>query len=270
MPPIQLEFEWALDVVKCFGCDTFIENGPSPYCSKKCRKRAARVRYRARHPEQVRACSRRGSRRYQQRLRQTRPLKTRGRKRHVGVRRDKGGRILDRPKYPCSCGGLRHRYAKSCRACEIKTRRELPDRQCKVCGGTFRPQGSKQTLCSRACAGQLASVRQRRPETPQRLRDRRRRTCRARRDRGYRKDPGRWRRICDRDGYVCWLCGFAIDPNVPCRHPLSGTADHVIPLVDGGADDDSNLRPAHLHCNVRRGKCRQLGALSLGPPPHLR
>lgn len=49
-------------------------------------------------------------------------------------------------------------------------------------------------------------------------------------------------------GTTCWLC----------HKPIIGqvSPDHVIPVAHGGADDISNLRPAHLICNVRRGAKR--------------
>ena len=45
----------------------------------------------------------------------------------------------------------------------------------------------------------------------------------------------------------CWLClgtDFSSDPP---------TADHVLPLVDGGPTVRGNLRLAHYSCNSRRG-----------------
>jgi 5-methylcytosine-specific restriction endonuclease McrA len=47
----------------------------------------------------------------------------------------------------------------------------------------------------------------------------------------------------------CWICGGGFtDPNDP---PV---ADHVIPRIQGGSDDISNLRAAHRSCNGRRGQ----------------
>jgi len=63
----------------------------------------------------------------------------------------------------------------------------------------------------------------------------------------------RWRRICARDAYVCWLCHQPIDPTARVPHDLAPTVDHVVPLAAGGSDDDGNLRAAHFSCNSRRG-----------------
>jgi 5-methylcytosine-specific restriction endonuclease McrA len=38
-----------------------------------------------------------------------------------------------------------------------------------------------------------------------------------------------------------------------CGGPGADTADHILPLSKGGTSALSNLRPAHLSCNARRG-----------------
>ena len=50
-------------------------------------------------------------------------------------------------------------------------------------------------------------------------------------------------RILRIKGTVCHLCG----------QPGSTSADHLIPYSFGGTDDDTNLAPAHIDCNRRRG-----------------
>lgn len=52
---------------------------------------------------------------------------------------------------------------------------------------------------------------------------------------------------------TCWLCGHWIDPDLKHPHPYSATADHVIPIGQGG-HNHGELRAAHLHCNQSRGK----------------
>ena len=61
----------------------------------------------------------------------------------------------------------------------------------------------------------------------------------------------RWRQtvayVIRRDGGICWICG----------QPDADSADHVIPVAQGGTDDPDNLRAAHHvnppHCNRLRG-----------------
>lgn len=58
-------------------------------------------------------------------------------------------------------------------------------------------------------------------------------------------------------GSICWLCGKPIRFDVPPRHPLSRSVDHVVALALGGHPTAlSNLRPAHYGCNSRKGKGR--------------
>lgn len=54
---------------------------------------------------------------------------------------------------------------------------------------------------------------------------------------------------------MCYWCGRSIEHDVyPDRHPLSPSADHVIPLDKGGAElDVDNGRPMHYGCNSSKG-----------------
>lgn len=58
--------------------------------------------------------------------------------------------------------------------------------------------------------------------------------------------PAQRRRVWERDQGICHLCG---DP-VPFE---AMEADHLIRPVDGGTNEDSNLRAAHRYCNRARG-----------------
>lgn len=60
-------------------------------------------------------------------------------------------------------------------------------------------------------------------------------------------------RLAERDGWWCWLCGGAIDPNARRDSSASGTVDHLVPRSRGGSNEPDNLRLAHKRCNVRRG-----------------
>lgn len=58
-------------------------------------------------------------------------------------------------------------------------------------------------------------------------------------DRTYRRN----RAIVLAQSDICWLCG----------RPGADSADHIIPVRDGGSDAVTNLRPAHIDCNRKRG-----------------
>lgn len=75
---------------------------------------------------------------------------------------------------------------------------------------------------------------------------------RARR-RGNRCEPYDRRTIFARDGWVCQLCDEPIYVALRCPHPMSATVDHVIPIVNGGADAPDNVQAAHKVCNERKG-----------------
>jgi hypothetical protein len=55
--------------------------------------------------------------------------------------------------------------------------------------------------------------------------------------------------VFDRDGWACYLCGRATDPEASPFDPASPTVDHVVPLSKGGEHSLANARTACLHCN---------------------
>jgi 5-methylcytosine-specific restriction endonuclease McrA len=74
-----------------------------------------------------------------------------------------------------------------------------------------------------------------------------------------------WRRLRARilaESDVCWLCG----------KPGADSIDHVVPLsIDPSlAHDITNLRPAHLRCNSRRGNGTRSGQAMTPPMPRSR
>jgi 5-methylcytosine-specific restriction protein A len=81
--------------------------------------------------------------------------------------------------------------------------------------------------------------------------------------------------ICVARGWICHICELPIDP-VRQRHEL----DHIIPLANGGTDDDDNLWPAHAACHLKKtaddvakiAKGKRMRARHLGtkpPSPHI-
>lgn len=61
------------------------------------------------------------------------------------------------------------------------------------------------------------------------------------------------RRVFDRDGWLCHLCGGGIDPLVKNPDRLAATVDHVVPLSQGGEHSYANVRAAHRTCNTSKG-----------------
>lgn len=56
-----------------------------------------------------------------------------------------------------------------------------------------------------------------------------------------------------RDRWRCHICAQAIDRSLRHPDPWSRSIDHVVPLSVGGTHEPSNIRMAHLRCNVSRG-----------------
>ena len=61
------------------------------------------------------------------------------------------------------------------------------------------------------------------------------------------------KRICARDGWRCHYCNLTVQQDLPQMHPRKSTVDHKVPLVRGGASNDSNLVCACARCNGIKG-----------------
>jgi hypothetical protein len=59
--------------------------------------------------------------------------------------------------------------------------------------------------------------------------------------------PSLRKRVYDRDGMTCRICGE------PILEGEQSHIDHIIPVYRGGHDDLSNLQLAHASCNLRKG-----------------
>lgn len=55
-----------------------------------------------------------------------------------------------------------------------------------------------------------------------------------------------------KSGIPCGLCHQGFDLALPLNHPMRLSADHIIPVRDGGGNRASNIRPMHTICNQRR------------------
>lgn len=57
----------------------------------------------------------------------------------------------------------------------------------------------------------------------------------------------------EEQGWLCALCGQAMDRSLRPPHPLAPTLDHILPMVEGGTHERSNLQLVHLRCNASKG-----------------
>lgn len=62
----------------------------------------------------------------------------------------------------------------------------------------------------------------------------------------------KFRQVVERDGWVCWVCGWPIDPDAPPNDDGQASLDHVVELARGGSNSVENLRLAHRLCNEKR------------------
>lgn len=61
------------------------------------------------------------------------------------------------------------------------------------------------------------------------------------------------RRIFERDGWRCQLCGRSVNRRATAPHPKAPTLDHIVPVSEGGAHSASNVQCAHFLCNALKG-----------------
>ncbi len=59
--------------------------------------------------------------------------------------------------------------------------------------------------------------------------------------------------IAERTNWMCGICGEPVDRAKRHPDPAYGSIDHIVPLSNGGSNDESNLQIAHLLCNLRKG-----------------
>jgi len=67
-----------------------------------------------------------------------------------------------------------------------------------------------------------------------------------------------YKRILERDGYICHICNQPIDPNAKKKSSTALAFDHVVPLQPRvgepqGDHSEENIKPSHIACNVRKG-----------------
>lgn len=113
-----------------------------------------------------------------------------------------------------------------------------PDRTCVHCGQMMpRTMRSDAKFCSEECNSAAHAVTR---KIAKRAQTDKRETLLSR---AY---------IGDRDGWRCHICGGKVAKGKRYPDPLCPSIDHVIPLSRGGTNELSNLRLAHLKCNIEK------------------
>lgn len=137
--------------------------------------------------------------------------------------------------------------------CRDAPREEPPAKDfiCAHCGAGFTTRWPQACYCSARCRRRAARARNGGDRWTDARRDGYHRR-RARRHGAPIGAPVLASEIFERDGWTCWICEKAVDPEAKYPHKLSAALDHVVPLADGGAHDPSNVRLAHWICNRLR------------------
>lgn len=63
-------------------------------------------------------------------------------------------------------------------------------------------------------------------------------------------------RVAERDRWRCHRCGEPIDPRLKKPDPMALAIDHIVPLSQGGRDDETNLAAMHAGCNQELERTR--------------
>ena len=119
----------------------------------------------------------------------------------------------------------------------VRETNEFVEKQCPVCGKTFVLNFMVNTrlYCCNSCGGKAAK-----------------RVRRARKKASV-IETFSFAQVCERDNWICGICGKKINKRLKYPNPMSVSLDHIIPLALGGTHERRNVQPAHLSCNSRKG-----------------
>lgn len=166
-----------------------------------------------------------------------------------------------RPKECTVCGVISKRVQCSdeCRRAAgrlvwQKKHRRPTECTCKTCGELFIRQHARRSDRCQACSERIKKANVRKYQRKhERVRgkgsDYRKRARRA----GVEYMPLSRKKIYERDGYRCGICGRKVDATKKAPHPRSPSLDHIVPLSKGGGHVESNVQCACWGCNVKKG-----------------
>jgi 5-methylcytosine-specific restriction endonuclease McrA len=61
------------------------------------------------------------------------------------------------------------------------------------------------------------------------------------------------RKVFERDGWRCQICGGRVLKSAKVPHPKAPTVDHIVPLAMDGDHSMANAQTAHFICNSEKG-----------------
>jgi 5-methylcytosine-specific restriction endonuclease McrA len=74
----------------------------------------------------------------------------------------------------------------------------------------------------------------------------------ATRQTGATYEPIDPKKVFERDGWVCHICGKKMRRSLIGGHKLGPTVDHLVPLARGGDHTYANVAAAHMICNATK------------------
>lgn len=144
----------------------------------------------------------------------------------------------------CKCGTTLPKGKRLCGpSCWVQPRPTPPNpmvvKQCRLCTTAFlAPERNHQVFCSARCRKRTHSSHVDR---------------RARQRRAAVIEHIVPLVVFEREGWICHLCGEAIDPALTGNHDYAASLDHVVPIRLGGHHSYDNVKAAHRICNSREG-----------------
>ena len=60
------------------------------------------------------------------------------------------------------------------------------------------------------------------------------------------------KRVYERDGWRCGICGKKVNRRLKYPHPRSASLDHIVPISQGGGHVYTNVQCSHLGCNLKK------------------
>lgn len=187
-----------------------------------------------------------------------RPTKPKGRSRRrcadCGVLRPISKHSRPEGKYRCNyCRRKSRSESQERRSLRLVQHRVRPTVACKNCGTEF-VQSLDRAHCDTCTVNRawLFGPRPNRRKPPE-LRAPKHEEFRKRAKRfGVEYEPVNKRRVFDRDGWRCGICGKRVRKTAKWPDLMCPSLDHIVPMSRGGGHTYVNVQCAHWRCNTRK------------------